>query len=55
MPEFLVLETVAIPGTSLTAALRGPSFTGLQFHPESVLTMDGLGILGREIRRLLDR
>ncbi|MEY9926921.1 phenazine biosynthesis protein phzE [Catenulispora sp. GP43] len=55
MPEFLVLDTVALPGTSLTAALRGPSFTGLQFHPESVVTMDGLGILGREIRRLLDR
>jgi phenazine biosynthesis protein phzE len=55
LPEFLVLETVAIPDTGFTAALRGPSFTGLQFHPESVLTMDGLGILGREIRRLLDR
>jgi phenazine biosynthesis protein phzE len=55
LPEFLVLETVAVPGTNLTAALRGPSFTGLQFHPESVLTTDGLGILGREIRRLLDR
>ncbi|WP_194924810.1 anthranilate synthase family protein [Catenulispora pinisilvae] len=55
LPEFLVLETVAIPDSSLTAALRGPSFTGLQFHPESVLTMDGRGILGREIRRLLSR
>ena len=55
LPEFLVLDTVALPGTSLTAALRGPSFTGLQFHPESVVTMDGLGILGREIRRLLAR
>lgn len=55
LPEFLVLDTVALPGTGLTAALRGPSFTGLQFHPESVVTTDGLGILGREIRRLLDR
>ncbi|NUP45841.1 MAG: phenazine-specific anthranilate synthase [Catenulispora sp.] len=55
LPEYLVLESVPIPGTGLAAALRGPSFTGLQFHPESVLTMDGLGILGREIRRLLDR
>ncbi|NUR57622.1 MAG: phenazine-specific anthranilate synthase [Catenulispora sp.] len=55
LPEFLVLECVPIPGTALAAALRGPSFTGLQFHPESVLTMDGLGILGGEIRRLLHR
>lgn len=54
-PEFLVLDTVLLPGTTLTAALRGPSFTGLQFHPESVVTMDGLGILSREIRRLLTR
>jgi phenazine biosynthesis protein phzE len=55
LPEYLVLECVPIPETRLTAALRGPSFTGLQFHPESVLTLDGLGILGREIRRLLER
>ncbi|MBW8803236.1 MAG: hypothetical protein AUG49_07965 [Catenulispora sp. 13_1_20CM_3_70_7] len=55
LPEYLVLETVPIPETGLAAALRGPSFTGLQFHPESVLTMNGLGILGREIRRLLER
>jgi len=34
-------------------AVRGPHYTGLQFHAESVLTFDGLGILRRELERLL--
>jgi phenazine biosynthesis protein phzE len=33
-------------------ALRGPTFAGLQFHPESVLTEDG-AILREQLTRLL--
>jgi phenazine biosynthesis protein phzE len=35
------------------AAVRGPHYAGLQFHAESVLTVDGLGIVRRELIRLL--
>ncbi|MFD7656141.1 anthranilate synthase family protein [Actinosynnema sp. NPDC059797] len=36
-------------------ALRGPFFTSLQFHPESVLTQDGVRILGERLAEVLGR
>lgn len=34
-------------------ALRGPGFVSLQFHPESVLTQDGVRIVGTAMREVL--
>jgi phenazine biosynthesis protein phzE len=34
-------------------ALRGPSFSSMQFHAESVLTVDGPRIIGDAIRAVL--
>lgn len=34
-------------------ALRGPGFAGVQFHPESVLTLDGPGVVARLLTALL--
>ncbi|GGL94251.1 anthranilate synthase family protein [Micromonospora yangpuensis] len=36
-------------------ALRGPGFAGVQFHPESVLSPDGLAVLADLLGHLLDR
>jgi phenazine biosynthesis protein phzE len=33
-------------------ALRGPGFAGVQFHPESVLTLDGTAIVAELMRQL---
>ncbi|MEV7281598.1 chorismate-binding protein [Streptomyces sp. NPDC093111] len=41
------------PETGEVHALRGPHFTTVQFHPESVLTRDGPGIFARAARRAL--
>ncbi|MFI5661369.1 anthranilate synthase family protein [Streptomyces sp. NPDC051684] len=35
-------------------ALRGPSFAGVQFHPESVLSLRGAGIVRELLAQLLD-
>ncbi|AVT36058.1 anthranilate synthase family protein [Plantactinospora sp. BB1] len=34
-------------------ALRGPTYAGVQFHPESVLSRDGLAVLTEMVGRLL--
>ncbi|HEY8984451.1 MAG TPA: anthranilate synthase family protein [Streptomyces sp.] len=36
---------VSRAGNGEVHALRGPGFAGVQFHPESVLTLDGVGIV----------
>ncbi|WP_165988106.1 chorismate-binding protein [Streptomyces sp. YIM 98790] len=40
------------PHTGEVHALRGPGFAGVQFHPESVLTMDGPAIVGELLEGL---
>jgi len=54
-PGFAVpgLEFATLPGSRELAALRGPHYAGVQFHAESIFSYDGLGILRREITRLL--
>jgi len=39
------IEVSRDPATGDVHALRGPGFAGVQFHPESVLTMDGVTVV----------
>jgi phenazine biosynthesis protein phzE len=49
------VEVCRDPRTGEVHALRGPRFVSLQFHPESLLTRDGPGILARTVRDVRDR
>ncbi|MEU9921535.1 anthranilate synthase family protein [Streptomyces griseoluteus] len=49
------VEVSRDPATAEVHALRGPGFASMQFHAESVLTVDGPGILGRTIQEVLGR
>jgi phenazine biosynthesis protein phzE len=48
------MELATAPGSRRIVALRGRALAGVQFHAESIFTRDGLGILRREIERLLE-
>ncbi|WP_045748427.1 anthranilate synthase family protein [Actinoplanes rectilineatus] len=47
------LEIAADPADGLVHALRGPGFAGVQFHPESVLSRDGIDVLRELLPPLL--
>jgi phenazine biosynthesis protein phzE len=47
------LRVATLPGSRELVAMRGPGYAGVQFHAESVFSLDGLGILRRELGRLL--
>ncbi len=56
--EFEGIDTVQIsrdPSNGEVHALRGPLFSSMQFHAESVLTVDGPRILGEAITHALRR
>ncbi|MGC3001313.1 anthranilate synthase family protein [Streptomyces sp. G35A] len=48
-----VVEVSHDPETGDVHALRGPHFASMQFHPESVLTQDGVRIVGDLIKQIL--
>ncbi|MGX1776773.1 hypothetical protein ACWIGW_31995 [Nocardia brasiliensis] len=50
-----VVEVSRNAVTGEVYALRGPGFASMQFHPESVLTVDGPRLIAEAIRGVLDR
>ncbi|NUP36907.1 MAG: phenazine-specific anthranilate synthase [Streptomyces sp.] len=50
-----LVEVSRDPVTREVHGLRGPSFASMQFHAESVLTVDGPRIVGRTLREVLQR
>ncbi|WP_434740794.1 chorismate-binding protein [Micromonospora sp. SH-82] len=47
------VEVARDPADETVHALRGPGFAGVQFHPESVLSPDGLAVLAELVGPLL--
>ncbi|MBL7255400.1 anthranilate synthase family protein [Paractinoplanes lichenicola] len=47
------VEIARDPADSAVHALRGPGFAGVQFHPESVLSRDGLAVLAELLPQVL--
>ena len=43
------------PGDTTVHALRGPGFAGVQFHPESVLSRDGVAVLAELLPVLFEK
>ncbi|MFE4973805.1 anthranilate synthase family protein [Kitasatospora sp. NPDC056651] len=52
-PGIGTVEVSRDPVTHEVHALRGPGFRSMQFHPESVLTADGMRILGDALGALV--
>ncbi|MFI2428369.1 anthranilate synthase family protein [Streptomyces sp. NPDC018955] len=49
-----IVEVARDPDSHEVHALRGPHFASMQFHPESVLTQNGVSITGDLVRGLLE-
>ncbi|MBF6046910.1 phenazine-specific anthranilate synthase component I [Streptomyces sp. NRRL B-1677] len=47
------IELSRDPGSGDVHAIRGPGFAGLQFHPESILTLDGATIVAELLASVL--